>query len=264
MSSVRIIIFAVDTLSPVQIVEQFHLLFLAQLGRRLDKTLYVVKGGCNLRFFHRSVRLSEDLDLDVGGIGRHALQDKIRQLLRSAPFAQVLRSRGIALERISEPKQTDTTQRWKVGLGWGSGHSPLPTKIEFSRRGLDDGVGFESVDPRLIHAYQLPPFMASHYRADAALGQKIGALANRRELQARDVFDVHHLIAGGAGAAGLHGMDPQEVGQARANALAIDFATFKSQVLAFLSPDDQAHYLSQAVWDTLVLEVVEFLDRIGR
>jgi hypothetical protein len=253
-----------DTFSPVQIVEQFHLLFLAQLGRRLDKTLYVVKGGCNLRFFHRSVRLSEDLDLDVAGIGRHALQDKIRLLLRSAPFTQVLRARGIAVERIAEPKQTDTTQRWKVGLEWGSGHSPLPTKIEFSRRGLDDDVGFESVDPRLIHAHRLPPFMASHYRANAALRQKIGALANRRELQARDVFDVHHLIAGGAGAEGLHGVDPEKVEQARANALAIDFPTFTSQVLAFLPPEDQSHYHSQAVWDTLVLEVVEFLQRIGR
>ena len=253
-----------DASRPIQIVEQFHLLFLAQLGRRLDKTLYVVKGGCNLRFFHRSIRLSEDLDLDVAGIGRHALQDKIRLLLRSATFTQVLSARGIALNRVSEPKQTDTTQRWKVGLGWGAGHTPLPTKIEFSRRGLDDDVGFESVDPGLIRAYQLPPFMASHYRANAALRQKIGALANRRELQARDVFDVHHLIAGGAGAEACHTLDARDVERARANALSIDFPTFKSQVLAFLPPEDQTHYDSQALWDTLVLEVVEFLHRTGR
>ncbi len=253
-----------DSLGPVQIVEQFHLLFLAQLGRRLDKKLYVVKGGCNLRFFHRSIRLSEDLDLDVAGIGRHALQDKIRTVLRSATLTQVLNARGMALERISEPKQTDTTQRWKLGLGWGPGHSPLPTKIEFSRRGLDDDVGFESVDPRLIRAYQLPPFMASHYRANAALRQKVGALANRRELQARDVFDLHHLIAGGAAVDALHGLDPRDVEQARANARAIDFATFKSQVLAFLAPEDQTHFDSPAVWDTLVLEVAEALQGTGR
>lgn len=253
-----------DSLGPVQIVEQFHLLFLAQLGRRLDKKLYVVKGGCNLRFFHRSIRLSEDLDLDVAGIGRHALQDKVRTVLRSATLTQVLNARGMALERISEPKQTDTTQRWKIGLGWGPGHSPLPTKIEFSRRGLGDDVGFESVDPRLIRAYQLPPFMASHYRANSALRQKVAALANRRELQARDVFDLHHLIAGGAAVDDLHGLDPRDVEQARANALAIDFATFKSQVLAFLPPQDHAHFDSPAMWDTMVLEVAEALQRTGR
>lgn len=236
----------------------------SSIGVYPDNAGLSTEGGCNLRFFHRSVRLSEGLDLDVTGIARHTLQDKIRLLLRSATFTQVLRARGIALERFSEPKQTDTTQRWKIGLGWGSGHSPLPTKIEFSRRGLNDDVGFESVDPRLIRAYQLPPFMASHYRASAALRQKIGALAHRRERQARDVFDVHHLIAGGAGVEGLPGVDPQEVEQARANALAMDFATFKSQVLAFLPPEERRHYHSQAVWDTLVLEVVEFLQRIGR
>jgi len=246
----------------VQLVEQFHLAFLAQLGRRLDKTLYVVEGGCNLRFFHKSIRLSEDLDLDVAGISRQALQEKIRLILRAAPFTQVLRARGIEIERISEPKQTDTTQRWKVGLAWGSGHSPLPTKIEFSRRGLDDDVRFGSVDPQLMHTYQLPPFMASHYGATAALRQKIGALAHRRELQARDVFDMHHLIASGADVRGLVGVDPHEAEQARANALAIDFGVFTAQVLAFLSPDDQVYY-SQAVWDTVVLEVVEYLQRIA-
>ena len=249
---------------PVQIVEQFHLLFLAQLGRRLDKTRYVVKGGCNLRFFLQSARLSEDLDVDVTGIGRHALQDKVRTVLRSATFAEVLGARAIAIDRISEPKQTDTTQRWKVGLGWRAGHSPLPTKIEFSRRGLDDDVGFESVDPQLIRAYRLPPFMASHYRANAALRQKIGALAHRREPQARDVFDVHHLIAAGAGVEIVRELDARDLEQARTNALAIDFATFKSQVLAFLSPEDQRHYDSPAVWDTVVLEVAEALRGPGR
>lgn len=253
-----------DSRSSFQVVEQFHLLFLSQLGRRLDKQLYVLKGGCNLRFFHQSVRLSEDLDLDVEGIGRHALQDKVRTLLRSGPFAQVLDARGIALDRVSEPKQTDTTQRWKIGLRVSPGRNELPTKIEFSRRGLDDDVAFESVDPRLIHAYQLPPLMASHYRAATALLEKVGALANRRELQARDVFDLHHLIAAGAGVEALRAVDPREVEQARANALSIDFGAFKSQVLAFLPPEDQTRYDSPAVWDTLVLEVAEALHGVKR
>ena len=245
--------------SPFQAVEQFHLLFLAQLGRRLEKKLSVLKGGCNLRFFHRSVRLSEDLDLDVAGIGRHALQEKVRSLLASAAFAQILSARTIVVTRVSEPKQTDTTQRWKVGLGWGPSRSPLPTKIEFSRRGLDDDVGFGSVDPALVREYELPPLMLSHYRSNAALSQKVGALANRRELQARDVFDVHHLIARGADLSALRTLDPPDVERARTNALAIDFATFKSQVLAFLPPEDQHRYDSEAIWDTLVLEVADAL-----
>ena len=39
-----------------QFVELFHLLFLDLLGRKLDKRFYVLKGGCNVRFFIRNCR----------------------------------------------------------------------------------------------------------------------------------------------------------------------------------------------------------------
>jgi hypothetical protein len=52
-----------------RLVERFHLLFLAQLVRRVKPGLFVLKGGCNLRFFHRSIRYSQDMDLDLGEIG---------------------------------------------------------------------------------------------------------------------------------------------------------------------------------------------------
>src|SRR3972149_2879402 len=118
---------------PVSYVEQFHLLFLAQLGRRLDKTLYVLKGGCNLRFFHRSVRDSEDMDLDLGAADAHVLRDKVRAVFTSRPFAQILEARGMAVEHVTGQKQTGTTQRWKLGLQVGPGAAPFPARIGFSR-----------------------------------------------------------------------------------------------------------------------------------
>ena len=245
---------------PASYVEQFHLLFLAQLGRRLDKTLYALKGGCNLRFFHRSVRYSEDMDLDVGAVDAHVLRDKVRAIFASRPFAQILEARDMAIEHVTEQKQTATTQRWKLGLQTGRGAPPLPTKIEFSRRGADQGVVFESVDPSVIRTYQLPPLMVSHYDAGTALRQKLGALARRTETQARDIFDVHHLIAMGAPADVVRDIDPEDAERARANAMTVDFATFKGQVLAYLAPEDQAHYDSASVWDTVVLEVVTALE----
>lgn len=252
-----------DTLSPVRIVEQVHLLFLAQLGRRLNPSLFVLKGGCNLRFFHKSVRYSEDMDLDLGDIGAQAFRDKVSEVFASRPFAQILEARGIAIDRVSAPKQTETTQRWKLGLRVDGVAAALPTKIECSRRGLDAGVTFGSVDPRIARACQLPPLMVSHYDAAAALRQKIGALAGRRETQARDVFDVHHLLGSGATLTVGADLDRDVVERACANALAIDFGMFKSQVLAYLEPDDQTPFDSSSVWDTIVLEVVDAL-RGGR
>jgi hypothetical protein len=229
----------------------------------VNPSLFVLKGGCNLRFFHQSIRYSEDMDLDLGGIGAQAFRDKMNEILASRPFAQILEARGLAIERVSAPKQTETTQRWKLGLRDDRAAAPLPTRIECSRRGLDPGVAFGSIDPRLARAYQLPPLMVSYYDAPAALRQKIGALAGRREPQPRDVFDLHHLFGTGAAATVGPGLARNIVERACASALAIDFGMFKSQVLAYLEPDDQARFDSSPVWDTIVLEVVEAL-RGGR
>jgi hypothetical protein len=245
----------------IALVEQFHLLFLAQLGRRVKPALYVLKGGCNLRFFHRSARYSEDMDLDLGRVAPSVFRDRVRELLASRPFAQALEARGMAVERVSEPKQTETTQRWKIALRPSGSAAPLPTKIECSRRGIEDGVVVGSVDASIASAYRLPPFLVSHYDGAAALRQKFGALAGRQETQARDVFDLHVLLAGGAAGGRGWGAGTDVVERACSNALSIDFRTFRSQVLSYLEPGAQAQYDSPQAWDAVVLEVVEALRR---
>ena len=220
-----------------------------------------MKGGCNLRFFHRSIRYSEDMDLDLGEVDLHVLREKVRGVIESRPFAQILEARGIRIEHVSEAKQTSTTQPWKFGLRTEGGNIPLPTKIEFSNRGLDEGVEFGSIDAEVIRFHQVPPLMVSHYGASAAFRQKVGALAGRRETQARDVFDLHHLIGSGAGSDTFRKVGRRVTEQASANALRVDFATFKSQVLAYLHPEEQARYDSASVWESIVLEVVEALGK---
>ena len=252
-----------EPILPVQIAEQFHLIFLAHLTRGFDKRTLVVKGGCNLRFFHRSIRCSADMDLDVHGVEPHVLRDKIRGILASRPFSHVLESRGIAIEHVTEHKQTPTVQRWKFGLALEHVSRPFPTKVEFSRRGIDEGVEFSSLNPDLIAEHRLSPFMASHYGAGTALRQKVGALARRTETQARDVFDLHHLISGGAPLGALKALDPDDVDLARARATEVDFGMFKSQVLSYLRVEDRDRFDSSDVWDTLVLEVVDALGPPG-
>ncbi len=245
----------------VQLVERFHLLFLLQLSRRVDKRTVVVKGGCNLRFFLRSLRYSERMDLDVGRIEPLVLRDRVRKVLASRPFAQILEAGGIRIEHVTEHKQTDTTQRWTLGLRTAGTPVPLPTKIAFSRRGLDEGIVFGSVDASLARTYQLPALMLSHYDGPAALRQKVGALAGRPQTQARDVFDLHHLLVTGAEPGVLEQLDERILARASTNALSVDFGMFKSQVLAYLPPEDQARFDSAAVWDSIILEVEEALGR---
>lgn len=248
-----------DAAGLVPVIERFHLLFLAQFSRRVDKGAFVVKGGCNLRFFHRSIRYSEDMDLDVGEVELQVLRDKVREVIASRPFTQILEARGIRIDHVTEHKQTSTTQRWKLGLRTEGSDAPIPTKIEFSRRGLDEGVAFGSIDAEVARVHQLPPLMVSHYDAAAAFRQKVGALAGRRQTQARDVFDLHHLLVTGAGADAIREVGRRIAERASANALTVDFATFKSQVLAYLHPDEQERYDSTSVWESIVMEVVEVL-----
>src|SRR5258706_9379862 len=119
-----------------QSVELFHLLFLRHMNERLEKGLYAVKGGCNLRFFFKSIRYSEDLDIDVRTIAKETLRNKIHKLFESPAFLQALSSQQIEIGNISEAKQTETTQRWKLSLKLSKTSQILPTKIEFSRRKL--------------------------------------------------------------------------------------------------------------------------------
>jgi len=247
---------------PVQYVELFHLLFLDQLGRRLDKRHFALKGGCNLRFFLKSIRYSEDMDLDAQTVSRGLLQERVRLILESKPFGQILKAHGLSVVHWTEPKQTDTTQRWKLSLRADGSAALLPTKIEFSRRGMPGTPRVEPVDPELIRTYRLAPIMASHYPMEIAYQQKVGALAHRALTQARDVFDLYWLINSGVKKALPD--DLQKCRQkAQENAMAVTFATFKSQVLAYLSVDHREQYDSESVWETIQLTVAEALGSTG-
>src|SRR5206468_11216503 len=103
-------------LSDRQVVELFHLHFVRLLCSGPDKDSFAIKGGCNLRFFFESIRYSEDLDLDVSRVPVHTLKEKVGKILEGQPLALTLRSRGIALGETTSPKQTETTQRWKMAL----------------------------------------------------------------------------------------------------------------------------------------------------
>jgi len=247
-------------LSSRQCVEQFHLLFLDHLGRKLDKNLYSLKGGCNLRFYFKSIRYSQNIDLDVQIIARDTLRNKVNKILSSSPLAQILKVKGIEISNISEPKQTDVTQRWKLVLNNSHGHIPLHTKIEFSRRTVITDAEFAPIDSELIHAYQLPPILANHYVAEKAYQKKVQALIGRNQTQARDVFDLFLLLSTTLSKPALKKITQAQLQEAQTNAMALTFQDFKGQVLIFLPPEYQSQYDSQDVWQDMLLQVCQALD----
>jgi len=252
-----------NTYSSRQSVELFHLLFLSQLVRKLDKRFYALKGGGNLRFFFKSPRYSEDIDLDVQSISVTLLRKRINHILDSKPFRDILQVRDIEIEHITEHKQTETTQRWKLGLIVSHQEKPLPTKIEFSRRGLDKHVKFEPISPEVIRTYDLPPILVNHYPAETTCIQKIRALISRKTAQARDVFDLYLLLASRVEKVDLPDKLRSKINEVKENIFSMDFVIFKSQVISYLEPEDQSGFDSKEVWDNIRLHVVEALGRDG-
>jgi predicted nucleotidyltransferase component of viral defense system len=239
-------------------VELFHLLFLEQLSLKLDKRLYALKGGCNLRFFLNSIRYSEDIDFDIHTIAVPTLEKMVSKILDSTQLKQVLASRAITIADFTTHKQTDTTQRWKVKLRLPDSAIDINTKLEFSRRNLDINVPLEQINKQIVIEYNLKPIYISHYPANMALYQKILALILRTETQARDIFDIDLLLNQGAEIQQVE-FSANQLQEAVDNAQSINFSDFKSQVVSYLEPAYIEKYSDESVWETIVNNVTQYL-----
>ena len=228
-------------------VERFHLVFLRHFATVISPGTICLKGGVNLRLYHNSPRLSEDIDFDARVVGVDILRKNVNKVLASRPLLTELAAVGITLSEIKPAKQTQTVQRWKFHVIHEA--NPLPTRLEFSRRQdepFEDSVT-EPPAPALLAAQQVVPFVFNHYTPPVAYRQKIYALA-ARTLQARDVFDLHHLSQ--YAAAGREA-PPELVKRAMAQLGLISFAMFKDQVVPFLPTDLAAHYGTSEAWKAM-------------
>jgi predicted nucleotidyltransferase component of viral defense system len=244
-----------------QIVEMFHLVFVRALFANLsDKSLLAVKGGINLRFYFQSVRFSEDLDLDVVTMSKAALENRVDRLLASPTVISPLKARGIVIQDISKPKQTDTVQRWKLEVASPTASIRDRTKIEFSRRTTVASAALERVEAEVSNAYQIPLFLANHYQCEEAVRQKIHALAARAEPQPRDVFDLHMLFAR-THAPKQHDLDAAAWHDAAvANAMELTYAQYVALVIAYLDPEQAEIYASREAWESMQLDVITRLE----
>ena len=82
---------------------------------------------------------------------------------------------------------------------------------------MKEDLAFDSVDPNLIRAYGLAPVLVSHYQRMDACVQKVIALAIRRQIQARDVFDLHLLLTSGIDTTVLYDKAAKYIDKAKEN-----------------------------------------------
>ena len=170
---------------------------------------------------------------------------------------RLLRSGGLAVESFSKPKQTDTTQRWKVSITADGPADPVRTRIEFSRRNGDERYLLDAVPSRVVARYALRAPTVMHYTAEAAVEQKIEALAGRSETQARDVFDLDLLLRRQPPI--LVTVESLVLEQAAERALGLPYTAFRDQVLPFVDAEIVELYTDQSAWEQIQSFVVERL-----
>lgn len=200
-------------------IELFHLQFARLLCSGPDAADFAIKGGCNLP----------------------------------------LKARGIRITDVTAPKQTETTQRWKLALAL-EGHAlPRNTKVEFSRRTSVAGVRVEPIASAFAAAHGLQSLLLPHYPLNIAIQQKVSALVGRAQVQARDLFDLSALFARARGDLSALAPVRSELPAALSRAQELTFDEFASQVVAYLAPPFDAEYGSPAAWNALQAQVVECL-----
>ena len=191
------------------------------------------------------------------------LRDRVLGVLESRSLAHALRRFSVEQTTAKVAKETETVQRFKVHLVTSSGED-LPSKIELSRRGLEDGIEVSPVRPEVLGPYKMPPLLAPHYDGPAAVLQKIRALGGRTEPQPRDVFDLYTLSSQvDSDAVGRARIGKGLLHQAHQRALEIDYRHYRDAVVAFLAPEVREHYEPEAVWDEIRLTAAALVEGSG-
>lgn len=246
----------------LQIREIFHIEFLRAFARKFKPAFYALKGGVNMRLYFKSIRYSEDMDLDVNTVDIVTLRDAVMKIITSSHFINELKSFGIKEIRppdIKKAKQTYTTQRFKIHLIT-HGNEDLFTKVEFSRRGTYGNSIVEPVSGNVLRPYKVSPLIISHYDINTAVIQKINALAGRSIVQTRDIFDIYTLSTQyTVKNDGRITADPKILKTASENIFSVGFNQFRDTVLSYLAEEDRAMYDKPDIWDDIKLKVNEFI-----
>jgi hypothetical protein len=256
-------------LTPASTRELVHLLILQELAEARPRGGVIVKGGVNLRLFFESPRYSEDMDLDGHPDGSAEIRRCIARLFENRDFTRRLQSYAIReLDPGQGPnKDTDTTFRYKFGVVGGGGVR-YPTKVEVSFRDhhTGDQVVTEMPPQAVLAPYRLPAFEVQHYALDAAVRQKIQALAGRREVQARDVFDLCVLMPNAPAGALLdflaETLSADQLQEARTRCFTISFDEYRGQVLEFLEEAERETKGAEGAWDDMRLRTAELVETI--
>lgn len=218
-----------------------------------------IKGGMAMRVAHDKVaRATKDIDLDAGqDMTLATLQGVMRRAIRMATGDGLIKE-----VTISEPKQTDTTARWKVaGIDPRTGQV-LNLTIEVSRR---EAIAPEDVR-EVMYCHNGGGDWVTVYTDQALVFRKVRALLSETREAPRDISDIYMLIQAKVEPplkqirAWLAEGGDSLVAQMWSKLERMDKAMFKAEVLPSLPPTPDGQNLYRD-WDEIRMTVGEHVER---
>ncbi len=191
-------------LTELEVREAFHCILLMHLPKEYrDPTIgeppLRLKGGVNLRLFHRSPRYSEDIDFDLMPKRATKFIEHLRNLLIEDPgFRRALLKVGITDLAVSVIDGGGNNSRgFKQKLNLIYGGIQYATQIEASHR--EETRASEAsrvpIPEHLCKRYHVPAgARIAAYPGPVAIWHKVLALSRRDPPQTRNVFDMDHLV----------------------------------------------------------------------
>lgn len=162
-------------------------IFSADLQKHL-----ILKGGFAMRALFGSERMTKDIDFEADhSLSLWHLKQAIRHSLERA-----LKLGIITDPKVTEPKQTETTLRWKVN-GFTHDGTPIHVTVEVSRRNNIDPLHLDTRTFNVPDEYGIPAFKVESYDDQAMAGSKVYALVSENRVAPRDLFDLDILIRSG-------------------------------------------------------------------
>ena len=147
----------------------------------------------------------------------------------------------------------------------GAATHPARTKIEFSGRpeALDylDEMALDFVPDERTARHNLRPPQVRHYLPSAALVQKLRALSERSEVQARDVWDLDWLFQRHPGIDVRGRLDDRVLSVAHDRVFELDYGAYRTQVVAFMEDEYAEQLDSEAEWERVQAAVASRIAR---
>jgi predicted nucleotidyltransferase component of viral defense system len=216
---------------------------LVELMGNAVKDELVLKGGLAMRAVHGSMRYTKDIDLDAV---TEASDERIRGLIRRSLDSVLRRTKFLEEHVVTEPKQTETTLRWKVNGRVPGTTRPVNLTIEVSRRPW----------PAHFNATELE--LSPNFAGGGAKGEirvldsralavcKVLALTDARREAPRDLYDLSILIEDETldAAPLLSEQDPARLQQGLDELWnkveTMDYVRFQEEVAPYLPPASSA------------------------